>query len=334
MLDSKLRNLIFSSLSKSSWAKYDSGWNSFLKFQKSVDKHISLPISIEHLRAYVVWALSNANLKAETVSSYLTGIKLAHILSNLECADFRNDRVIDMCLKGGKNLKCFDLKSSKTRNAFSIHALLFLGDKIASLNWSDYSKLVVWTAATTAFFSSARMGEILPQSSSQNDPFRTLCWNYVKFLEDGRILIFIPCTKTSPRKGEIIDLFPFIPNLVCPTSSLKRLFEESKKKTNFSMKDPVFSFFSGKPLTPRILNEILESLLGGFFTDNSGSFSCHSFRAAIPSIVADYPDESFTCDIKDWGRWKGESFKIYARTVANKRKFLCDKIYKIIRDSL
>jgi hypothetical protein len=43
--------------------------------------------------------------------------------------------------------------------AFSL--LLGLGDKIAKSSWDPLAKQAVWAAATTKFFASTRLGEIL-----------------------------------------------------------------------------------------------------------------------------------------------------------------------------
>jgi len=240
-----------------------------------------------------------------------------------------------MCLSGAENCSLYmPQKTLRNRKAMSIHSLLLLGHKIASLNWKNASKTAVWAAATTAFFSSARLGEILPSAGNDFDPVCTLLWKYVRFIGNDRILIFIPSTKTSNTKGEVLDLFEFLPNICCPVAALKRHYIECSKRKNFSMSDPVFLFESGKGLTTKIFNEILLVLLSEICNPETDFFSCHSFRAAIPSIIANYPDKSFTKEIMDWGRWKSESFLLYTRTVSNKRKSLFDKISVIIKNSM
>jgi len=335
VLEHNFKCLIYSSLSKASWAKYDSGWNSLRKFYEGKNSKIVLPLCIEDFREFVVWALKNRNLKPDTVSSYLTSIALAHSLSGVDCVKFRNDKIINMCLSGAENCCLYmPQKTLRNRKAMSIHSLLLLGHKIASLDWKIASKTAVWAAATTAFFSSARLGEILPAAGNDYDPVCTLLWKYVRFVGNDRILIFIPSTKTSNTKGEVLDLFEFLPNICCPVAALKRHFIESKKRENFSMSDPVFLFESGKGLTTKIFNEVLSVLLAEICNPETDFFSCHSFRAAIPSMIANYPDKSFTKEIMDWGRWKSDSFLLYTRTVSNKRKSLFDKISVIIKNSM
>jgi len=289
---------------------------------------------MECFRAFVVWALKCKLLKPATVSSYLTGIALAHSLCGMECENFRNDRIINLCLSGAEKSSIYMPQKQKNRKAMSIHSLLILGHNIAKSNWKPISKSAIWAAATLAFFSSARLGEILPNSEKNFDPVCTLLWKYVHFIDNDRILIFVPSTKTSSTKGEILDIFEFMPNLCCPVSALKRHFIESKKRENFSMSDPVFLFESGKGLTTRKFNEVLSYALAEICDPETDFFSCHSFRAAIPSIIANYPDKSFTKDIKDWGRWKGDSFLLYTRTISNKRKFLFSKISVILKNSM
>ena len=62
----------------------------------------------------------------------------------------------------------------------------------------------------------------------------------------------------------------------------------------------MFSFKSGKFLTKAKLNSWLATLLKDF-TDENNTITCHSFRAAIPSLLAAYPDVGSIKDIKMWG---------------------------------
>ncbi len=87
--------------------------------------------------------------------------------------------------------------------------LKILGHRLATSNWSPGSKQVVWTAAATAFFTSARMGELLSPDDFSYNPNSTLLWEQVDFRRDGGILLHIRAPKISKKEGDFLDLFPF-----------------------------------------------------------------------------------------------------------------------------
>ena len=97
------------------------------------------------------------------------------------------------------------------------------------------------------------------------------------------------------------------------------------KKGYFSESKPVFSFPSGKNLTKRKLNMVLENLLGDF-TDEKFRITGHSFRAAIPSALSAFPNENSVSDVKDWGSWESSSYNLYLKNEKEKKRALFEKI--------
>jgi hypothetical protein len=67
---------------------------------------------------------------------------------------------------------------------------------------------------------------------------------------------------------------------------------------------PVFRFSSGKNLTPSTMNIILGKIWGGGVLDQTrDKITCHSFRAAVASVLNRFPHLASSEDIKGWGRW-------------------------------
>ena len=58
----------------------------------------------------------------------------------------------------------------ESKKAMSLPLLKLLGHEIAKADWTPENKAVVWSACTTAFFGSLRMGEILAKSPSSFNP--------------------------------------------------------------------------------------------------------------------------------------------------------------------
>ena len=74
-----------------------------------------------------------------------------------------------------------------------------------------------------------------------------------------------------------------------------------------------------------MLNKKLKELLGDF-CDDFHTFTGHSFRAAIPSLISSHPDKSTVSELKDWGSWESNSYRYYLKDVRENRKKLFSKI--------
>ena len=172
-------------------------------------------------------------------------------------------------------------------------------------------------------FGSFRLGEILPRSNDQ-DP-ETLTWNQIKFSKNGSVVINIRFPKViRDISGDFVDLFEIKNSSFCPFSALKHL--STLRASTTGSKSPVFQFENGKNLTQRIFSSTVVSLLERHVGSEAKNFSGHSFRAAIPSALANTPDLASDSDIMMWGRWSSESYKCYTRLKHNARKAIFEKI--------
>jgi hypothetical protein len=59
---------------------------------------------------------------------------------------------------------------------------------------------------------------------------------------------------------------------------------------------------------------------------HAGRIQGHSFRAAIPSALANNPDLAGEDDIKSWGRGSSDSFRLYTRLKHNQKRVIFSKI--------
>lgn len=317
--------LLINSISKQSWSKHNSALNLFKLFCNKYNHSHNLPIQLETMRAFTTWALTEKSLQPTTVKSYISSLKIIHELSNLPYVDFAKDKCIVLLFKGAENMFT---NNKPARFAMNIHLLKIIGHRIAESNWCDFSKQVVWAACTLCFFTACRMGEIVSNNESSWDPKKTLLWENVHFYQDY-LLIFLPFTKTTGFKGAVIDIFPIKNSPCCPFKAMEKLLSLAESETCFDKKKPVFAFKSGKCLTTKKLNNILQELLQDF-CDESGKVTCHSFRAAIPSVIASHPDKSKISEILEWGRWSSNCYKFYTRHEKLKRKLLFEKIVSLL----
>ena len=215
--------------------------------------------------------------------------------------------------------------TKKDRIPLSLDLLTVLGHRINKLEWSEYSKQVVWTACLVSFFSSCRMGEILSLNEKGFDPKTTLVWKNVKLLDDSEILMYIPFSKSTGFKGKIVDIFPTGIKRLGPSLALIRLKKMAGKERVYDPEMPVFSFKKGKFLTKLRLNNLLENLLEDF-TDENHRITGHSFRSAIPSLLESHPDKNRVDEIKEWGGWISGSYSHYTKRENDRRRILFSKI--------
>lgn len=326
----KMQNLIITSTADSTWRKHNAALSALQTFLNINRSSISWPLHLNVIRSFAVYCLTQKNLKASTTRAYITSISLAHKLKNCECSDFLKDTIVKLILSGGEKQQMLGSVPVSTRRPMNIPTLLTLGHRISLLNWNTFSQQVVWTACTTAFFTSARMGELLPQFSSTYDTHCTLLWKHVKFVDRNEILLHFPYTKTKGLYGADIYVFKYIDFPCCPVEALLLLKDLAVKKGLYDPEAPVFRFENGKFLTNAKLNEILRTLLQDIFDKNIDSISCHSFRAAIPSAIAAFPDKMFVSEVKEWGGWNSDAYKTYCKLEKSKRKVLHDKIVTVI----
>jgi hypothetical protein len=261
---------------------------------------------------------------------YLTSLKLAHELQNLSCVNFEDDRIIKLLYAGSENIREITPTFSEQRRAMNLNTLLLIGHRIANCNCSDFSKQVIWTACTLAFFTSVRMGEIVVDFENKFDARSTFLWQDVRFLESKDILLKLPFTKTTKFQGCFIDVFPFPKYPCCPVAALTRLKKMAVTEGIYGAEIPVFTFASGKFLTTSKLNSILKELLKDIYVPGVSCITSHSFRAAIPSAIGALPDKMLVSELKDWGNWVGESYKVYVKLRKSQRKALFQKVSHVL----
>ena len=322
-----LEKLVVYSTSTQSWARHCSAWNLYNSFCIEYRLVNKLPVPVGYARAFVTWAITKKGLKSNTVKSYLSSINTAHALSGNDRSNFNSDPCIKLALKGASNLNSLLSTPKPVRLPMNIHLLDVLGDRISKLGWTVYSKQVLWAACTACFFSSCRMGELLPFSENAYDPRSTLLWKNGKIMSEDKILMLIPYCKTKGFAGKLVDLYPIIDDGKCPVAAIHLLKKLACEMGIYDGDRPVFAFKSGKNLTTAKLNKILNSLIGDF-CDSNHTLTGHSFRAAIPSLLTSHPDQHSIAELKEWGNWESDCFKLYTKNEREKRRVIFKKIVK------
>ena len=314
--------MISAAYSQGTWNKHEAANNSFKNYLLYAKKNVTWPLSSSDISEYITWAMDVKRLKMSTISSYLDSLRFLHSLSGQDTASFESTLVRTM-VRGGENLELYRNDVKATRKAMSLELLKLIGHEISKTEWPAQSKQVVWAVCTTAFFGSFRLGELLSKKEESFNPNDTLLWKDVKILSQDHMLIHVKTPKSRAKEGEFVDLFSIEGHNVCPVKGMAAL---KSLKSDTADDTPVFMFSSGKCLTQSSLNNLIAGLLLPHLGAASKQISGHSFRAAIPTVLAKHPELANCWEIMGWGRWKSRAFEDYTRLPLNKRRATFNKI--------
>jgi hypothetical protein len=193
-------------------------------------------------------------------------------------------------------------------------------------SWPKNSKCVFWTALTVAFFGSFRFGKLLSSRKDSYNPNENLTWGDIKFSYDS-VTIHVKVPKSKKASGEYIDLFELPDARFCPVKAIRNL----KNVAKFSgHTHPVFMFDNSTCLTIATLNDTIHNLLLPLLGEKAYEFSAHSSRAALPSALAACPDLVSDEQIKMWGRWSSDTFRLYTRLKIRQKRYIFNKIVSAI----
>ena len=81
----------------------------------------------------------------------------------------KTDPLLGLILSGATHVP-WVLPRPSTRRVVTFPLHLTIGHRIAGSGWDTISRQTVWAACTTAFFSSARLGELLSYPAHAHDP--------------------------------------------------------------------------------------------------------------------------------------------------------------------
>lgn len=170
------------SLATNSWASYRSGWNSYTGFVRHFGYTVTLPATVTMLLHFITFLHVWRHLSVSTISSYLTAVKKLHELNHCGVTQF-GDKDIRMTLKGMTNLEAISNTPGLLRNVMTFEILMLWGCAVQRSNLSFKDKLVLWTVSLIAFWTAARMGELLQTETSSIDVIRVITWDKIKAMD-------------------------------------------------------------------------------------------------------------------------------------------------------
>jgi len=322
-LASQAASLLGASLAAGSWKKYESGWNAFKDFEKFSRKRFAWPLDRETVIGFTTWCITVRKLQPSSAESYLSALAAAHKLKGLPRPASLEAGFA--CIKGATNLQAAaPPRRTPGRRVISMALLRVLGHRLATSPIHQVDRQTTWTVCLIAFFTSARMGELLAGAASVFDPASTLKWGDIKFRADGTAIILVNLPKSG--RAEFLDVFPFPEYDCCPMAALSKHRELQIQAGLHEVGGPVFRSHDGKNLTLDSLNKQLKTLLVGLIDPSRDLISCHSFRAGVASTLNRFPHLANSDDIKGWGRWDSNCYSRYARLNVEKKRAIFGKI--------
>ena len=206
----------------------------------------------------------------------------------------------------------------------SKEALSITGHVIQSFHgWPSIDRTMAWALILVCFYSCSRVGDLLSSTTNKTSP-KTITWDTISLLPDGKILIYIPSPKSSVgNKGIPITLSTNPDTSCCPVHHMLKL------RSFYKNSGPVFRYFSGKLFTPSAVNKILKETgrLAGI--PANAQFSCHSLRAAIPTYIALNPSSFSYNELLAAGRWRSTAAHAYVRCGLRAADKLAKKVYNL-----
>jgi hypothetical protein len=312
------------SLASSSWGKYEAAWSAYRNFETYAGFQFSWPLGRDACVGFVTWCVKVKKLKPSTAATYMSGIVKAHELRGLAAPPGFQDALT--CIRGAKHLALpTSIPPRLPRRVVTLPMLKMIGHKLASISsWSEVDKQTVWACCVLAFFTSARVGELLANREDSFDPTTTLTWSDIKLRTDKSAIL----TLKSPKSGstEFLDVFPFPNHGCCPMDALLLHMRLQEEAGLAAPGGPAFRLADGRNLTPSNLNTLLRTILGEVIDYSKESISCHSFRAGIASTLDRFPHLASSDDIRGWGRWDSACYTRYARLNLDRKRAIFKKI--------
>jgi len=214
----------------------------------------------------------------------------------------------EILIRGWEN--CFN-KPKREREPITLKSLSNIKHKILGSKNSERKNLAFWMACSVAFFGCLRMGEVL--NLKNND------------VKKGKKHFILSVRGKCSKEGERdqILMFPFPIKRLCPYTALKR-FIKSKEKNELKNNKKFLSSNTKMLISKREINKFLKNKFP------KKHFSCHSFRAGVPSSISNFPEIVNVYHVMGWGRWRTEAFLSYQKFKFRQKKWVFRKICKAL----
>ena len=298
---------------RNTWRKHATAEGHIKRYEKEVGRSLNFPFTKVDTLNYVGYLLRRG-VKGDTISSYVSSIRAAHIFRGYCCPALR-DELVTAVINGARNRDLGDTRAP--RLAMTPALMREFKERIKVEKMSLYDKRLLWCVAVFSFWGSLRVHKILSVKPDEFTPDKTMVWSDVRLdkldlegrqVEVVRLRIRNPKESKSQHTTQFVELVE-TKGWMCPVNAFRAL--EQMKSRKVGQMSPLCRRKDGSLLTGRILNKLLEEHLRGKADYLGGKVSSHSFRAGLATALArlGYEEEA----IKAMGRWKSDAYMLYVK---------------------
>ena len=306
-----MNHLLCHTLAPSSTRSYNQAFQKYLRFCQSHDL-MALPIIETNLMLFIT---SLSKTSVSNVKLHISATK--HFAAYLVGQHSGYYPRLYMLVRSIKR----QAKKAPKRIPITLSLLNTIHGFIMALAIPKADQIMLWAAATTAFFGFLRSSEYVSAQTSKFDPDTTLCFEDVTFVPPS-FHIRIKASKTDPfREGCTIRLSPSNAS-ICPVRNLQNYINQHPIK-----KGPLFTYTNHTLLTRRRLNSLLKAAIP---TTINSPVSSHSFRigAATTAAAAGIPRWL----IQKMGRWTSDCFRTYIQIPSSTHTLVSHSLATTIKE--
>jgi hypothetical protein len=315
-------------VSVGTWSKYNSAFQKFNKYCTLFQIPAKWPLEETWLHGFTMWALYQEKLNPDTVKAYIFALSRIQKMHGGVGISIAKSPTLSLLITGARNHK-IARHPQKGRETITFARMQILRRKIFSTHWSSFNKLAIWCVSLVCFFGSFRPGELLTKRTGKFDKTTNLLGKYVRFDGTSNTWHFwIKSPKTGNPQGESVYLFPFSNPLFCPVYTLNKYMRSLQENHLFSPDLPFFRFESGRNITIKKLNAILENFLP---LKGNKKLTAHCFRSGFISSAANLPDEVNDPHLKGWGRWKSNTFLRYELFDLEQKRWIFNRLVQSLK---
>jgi len=311
------------------FSKSDSTWSAYRTVERMLKRceiergmRFKWPLGKEEVLIFIHWLITVRKLKSNTVNHYLAGLRNAHIRRGLEPPELRSV-FVQQILKGRANMEAKLQVGGKKRRAVTVKVMKKIKTALCQASWGKRERLLIWAVSTIAFFGAFRIHELLCKHESTFDPEQALLWEDMTVtgpMGNRTLSVKLKCPKERQAgRPTVVDILE-VGGPLCPIKAYKRWESREVHRRG----EPMFHWPDGTPLTGRRFNVEVKRLLGSEATTAEGVISSHSFRSALPTILAEIGHSED--DLKRIGRWSSRAYNAYIKGPRTQRLAMAKKI--------